>query len=76
MVAHESWGLVAGFESHIFHQSFLYYHPPPSVSTARNVQHFVVQETGRAIRGCNSIGRVPAFQAGCCESEPRQPLQS
>ena len=24
--------------------------------------------------GSNSIGRVPAFQAGCCEFEPRLPL--
>lgn len=26
------------------------------------------------ICGSNSIGRVPAFQAGCCEFEPRLPL--
>ncbi len=26
------------------------------------------------ICGRNSIGRVPAFQAGCCEFEPRRPL--
>ena len=28
------------------------------------------------IRGSSSVGRAPAFQAGCREFEPRLPLQN
>lgn len=38
----------------------------PSGAQCRNTQHC----------GCNSIGRVSAFQAECCEFEPRRPLHA
>lgn len=47
---------------------------PPPRDRETTVSHLAPSERS-APRGCSSVGRAPAFQAGCREFEPRCPLQ-